>query len=62
MARTIEDVLSRRTRQLYLDARASLEGANSVVETLATELRRDAAWKADQLRQYGSVVKAHLVE
>ena len=62
MARTIEDVLSRRTRQLYLDARASLEGANSVAEILATELRRDAAWKANQLKVYDSVVKAHLAD
>jgi len=62
MARTIEDVLSRRTRQLYLDARASLEGANSVVEILTAELRRDAAWKSNQLQEYGRVVKAHLAE
>jgi glycerol-3-phosphate dehydrogenase len=62
MARTIEDVLSRRTRQLYLDARASLEGANSVAEILTTELRRDAAWKSNQLQEYGRVVKAHLAE
>ena len=60
MARTIEDVLSRRTRQLYLDARASLEGAESVAEILAIELRRDATWKADQLQEYDRVVKAHL--
>ena len=60
MARTIEDVLSRRTRQLYLDAGASLEGANSVAEILTTELRRDATWKANQLQEYGRVVKAHL--
>jgi glycerol-3-phosphate dehydrogenase len=62
MARTVEDVLSRRTRQLYLDARASLESANSVAEIMTRELGRDAAWKAKQLRQYEQVVANHLAQ
>ena len=62
MARTIEDVLSRRTRQLYLDSRASLEGATSVAEIMARELGRDAPWKTKQLRQYEQVVANHLAQ
>ena len=36
MARTVEDVLSRRTRALLLDARASIEVAPKVAEIVAT--------------------------
>ena len=36
----VEDVLSRRTRQLYLDARASLESASSVAEILHRENKK----------------------
>src|SRR5581483_1699215 len=38
MARTIEDVLARRTRSLFLDAAASLAVAPRVARLLATEL------------------------
>jgi glycerol-3-phosphate dehydrogenase len=62
MARTIEDVLSRRTRQLYLDARASLERASSVAEILAAGLRRDTAWKSNQIQAYAKLVEAHLAK
>ena len=41
-ARMIEDVLARRTRALFLDARASLEAAPRVAALLARELGRDA--------------------
>ena len=44
MARTVEDVLSRRTRALLLDARASIEMAPRVAELLARELGRDEEW------------------
>jgi glycerol-3-phosphate dehydrogenase len=41
MARTVEDVLSRRTRALLLDARASIEAASITAALLANELGRD---------------------
>jgi len=52
MARTVEDVLARRTRALLLDAGASAEAAPRVAAIMATELGRDAAWQARQVDQY----------
>ncbi|HTS79075.1 MAG TPA: glycerol-3-phosphate dehydrogenase/oxidase [Myxococcaceae bacterium] len=49
MARTLEDVLSRRTRSLVLDARAALECAPAVARVVARELGRDAAWEREQV-------------
>lgn len=46
MARTLEDVLSRRMRALVLDARAAFEMADRVLDLMASELGRDAEWKA----------------
>ncbi len=44
MARTLEDVLARRTRALFLNARAALQMAPEVASLLAQELGRDDAW------------------
>lgn len=52
MARTLEDVLARRTRVLFLDIRAALEMAPAVVRLLAGELARDEAWQQRQLTQF----------
>ncbi len=51
-ARTVEDVLARRTRALLLDARASREAAPRVTALLAAELGFDDAWQAAQVEQY----------
>ncbi len=60
MARTVEDVLARRTRDLLLDARASLAQAPAVAGALAQELGRDAAWERSQLDSYERLVHDHL--
>jgi glycerol-3-phosphate dehydrogenase len=49
MALTVEDVLARRTRALFLNARAALAMAPKVADILAVELGRDDAWKKRQL-------------
>ena len=59
MARTVEDVLARRTRALFLDARAALAMAPRVAELLAAELGRDAAWQAEQVRAFEAVARAY---
>lgn len=56
MARTLEDVLSRRTRSLLLDARAALRAAPGVAALLARELGRDAAWAEGQVRSFTRLV------
>jgi glycerol-3-phosphate dehydrogenase len=59
MARTVEDVLARRTRALFLDAEAALAAAPRVAELMATELRRDANWQAEQLQRFQQVAEAY---
>ncbi|PKP32164.1 MAG: hypothetical protein CVT99_06760 [Bacteroidetes bacterium HGW-Bacteroidetes-16] len=44
MARTVEDFLSRRTRLLILDARASIEVAPVVAKMMAKELNQNRKW------------------
>jgi glycerol-3-phosphate dehydrogenase len=50
LARTVEDVLARRLRALFLDARASVESAPAVAKLLAEEFDRDAGWCENQVR------------
>jgi hypothetical protein len=46
MARTVEDVLARRTRVLFLDSKAATELAPKVGELMAKELGKDGAWSS----------------
>jgi glycerol-3-phosphate dehydrogenase len=52
MARTVEDVLARRTRTLFLDQRAALAQAPEVARALAAELGRGEAWQQSQLAAF----------
>jgi glycerol-3-phosphate dehydrogenase len=60
MARTVEDVLARRTRLLFLDARAALAKAPQVARELAGELGRDEAWQQSQLKMFAETA-AHFI-
>jgi glycerol-3-phosphate dehydrogenase len=60
MARTVEDILARRTRALFLDAKSSLEMAPVVAALMAAELGRDVSWQADQIAQYGDIAVGYL--
>jgi glycerol-3-phosphate dehydrogenase len=55
MARTVEDVLSRRTRSLLLDARAAAEAAPAVARLMAAELGRDKEWEQLQSAAFQSL-------
>jgi glycerol-3-phosphate dehydrogenase len=61
MARTVDDVLSRRTRALLLDARASLEAAPTVARLMAAELGRDEAWIEGQIAAYGDLAANYIL-
>jgi glycerol-3-phosphate dehydrogenase len=61
MARTVEDVLSRRSRSLLLDARASMEAAPEVARLMAAELGRDEIWQQSQVEVYGKVARGYLL-
>ncbi|HEX9078933.1 MAG TPA: glycerol-3-phosphate dehydrogenase/oxidase [Desulfuromonadaceae bacterium] len=59
-ARTVDDVLARRTRALFLDARASMEAAPLVAEIMARELGRDASWQEAQVTQYRELARGYI--
>jgi glycerol-3-phosphate dehydrogenase len=61
MARTVEDVLARRTRCLILNAAASIEAAPRVADILASELGRDESWKPSQVEAYTALARGYLM-
>jgi glycerol-3-phosphate dehydrogenase len=61
MARTVEDVLARHTRALFLNARAATAMAEPVARLLATELGRDEAWVAAQVKEFCGLAEQYRV-
>ncbi|RLD87534.1 MAG: FAD-dependent oxidoreductase [Bacteroidetes bacterium] len=62
MARTVEDILARRTRALFLDARESLRIAPDVAVIMAKELGKTRRWRLKQLAAYEEVAKNYFME
>lgn len=62
MARSVEDVLARRTRSLLLDARASVEIAPRVAALLAEELGRDEEWRRGQVAGYRELARGYFLD
>jgi glycerol-3-phosphate dehydrogenase len=60
MARTVEDVLARRTRALLLDAKASIEAAPAVARLLAAELGHDEAWQRAQINAFTALARGYI--
>jgi glycerol-3-phosphate dehydrogenase len=61
MARTVEDVLSRRTRALFLNAKAALAAGPKVAALMARELGYDPTWETRQLEAFGKVAAHFLI-
>jgi glycerol-3-phosphate dehydrogenase len=61
MARTVDDVLSRRTRALFLNARAAQRMIEPVAALLARELGRDDAWKRNQIASAAALAEKYVV-
>jgi glycerol-3-phosphate dehydrogenase len=62
MARTVEDVLCRRTRSLFLNANAALQAAPKVASLMAHELEYDSNWESTQLVAFQRVAMHFRVE
>ncbi|MDE3106242.1 MAG: FAD-dependent oxidoreductase [Acidobacteriota bacterium] len=62
MARTVEDVLARRTRALFLDARAASEAAPAVAACMAATLGKDAAWQQQQIESFRAIASGYIYE
>ena len=60
MARTLDDVLSRRIRLLMLDAKAALVKAPAVVATMAKEIGRDEAWQREQIASFEKTASSYV--
>jgi glycerol-3-phosphate dehydrogenase len=61
MARTLDDVLARRTRALFLNAHAAIEMADDVARLLAAELGRDEQWQHDQVAEFKAIAQNYLI-
>jgi glycerol-3-phosphate dehydrogenase len=61
MARTVEDVLARRTRCLLLDAEASIDMAPTVAELMAEERDLPSSWVDEQVETYKALAGNYLM-
>ena len=62
VARNIEDVLARRVRALFLDARASIEMAPEVARLIAAELDWDDAKVSREIEAYKELAKGYILD
>ena len=62
LARTVEDVLARRLRFLFLNAAAALEAAPRVSQLMRHLLNQTAAWETDQLATFTELAKGYLLQ
>ena len=60
MARTVEDILARRSRALFLDAAASMAMAPRVAQWMAKEMNRDQMWQDKQVKAFEDVARGYL--
>jgi glycerol-3-phosphate dehydrogenase len=61
MARSVEDVLARRTRALFLNAKAAVRMAPRVAELMARELGYDAGWQTQQVAAFTELARGFQV-
>jgi glycerol-3-phosphate dehydrogenase len=60
MAVTVEDVLARRTRALFLDAAAAIECSPQVAHLMAGELNQSAEWEQQQVLQFQRLAEGYV--
>ncbi|MEZ5278579.1 MAG: glycerol-3-phosphate dehydrogenase/oxidase [Opitutaceae bacterium] len=60
MARTVEDVLARRTRWLLLHAARSIDAAPAVARILAAELGKSRDWVENQIAAYTELARGYV--
>jgi glycerol-3-phosphate dehydrogenase len=62
MARTVDDVLARRVRLLFLDARAAIASCGKVANLLAKELGHDEIWIRNQIVEFNTIAQGFLLK
>jgi len=61
MAKTVEDVLARRTRSLFLNAKESVAIAPRVASLMANELGYDKTWEVAQIEEFKEIAKNYIL-
>ena len=61
MAMTLEDVMARRTRSLFLNARESLKISPKVLEIMAKEMKKNIDWIKDESANFEKVARNYIV-
>ena len=61
MAMTLEDVMARRTRSLFLDAKESLRIAPVVVEIMGQEMKKNTNWIKNEIVNFEKVARNYIV-
>ena len=61
MARTVEDVLARRVRLLFLDARAAIEASSLVANIIGGELNKDENWIKNQETEFQNLAENYIL-
>ncbi len=61
MARTVDDILARRVRLLFLDARAAIEVSEKTARVLAKELGHNEAWIQSEISNFRQIAKGFLL-
>ena len=59
--KTIEDFLARRSRLLFLDAKASIECAEGIAEIFKQELNLSDEWKQEEILRFTKVANQYLL-
>lgn len=62
MARKVDDVLARRMRMLFMDARSAIDMAPKVAHLLAVELGRNEEWEKQQISSFTKLAHQYLLE
>jgi glycerol-3-phosphate dehydrogenase len=60
MCMTVEDFLSRRTRQLLLNAHEAIKAAPLVANLMAEEIGKDDNWIKEQIDTFNLIAKNYL--
>ena len=61
MALTVEDILARRIRLLFLDAKAAIESAPIVANILASSLAKNTEWEKQQIEIFTTLANGYLI-
>jgi glycerol-3-phosphate dehydrogenase len=62
MTMYIEDYLARRSRMLFLNAKAAIESAPIVAKLMAAEMGKDDVWEKDQIQEFAELAKGYIAK